>query len=512
MLVVTAGAVAAPAPARLIPSPVSLQQAEGAPFVFSRDVVVVGEKALAPITRHTAATLGTMIGRQLSVVEQSPAGPRIQLVLQHGNSPTTIGAYRLRVQPTEIRAEADTAEGLFHAAQTLQQLATLSPETKQWTVPLVTVVDEPRFRWRGLLVDVAAHFWSKELLKQVIDSLAFYKMNVLHLHLTDYGGWRIEVPAYPRLATIGGQGNLETPGVGESRYYTRAEVREIVDYAAERFVTIVPEIEMPGHAGAAARAYPEFFDGEGTFNPAAPGVYDFIAAIVAEVARQFPGPNLHFGGDEVSTERWTQLPQVAPFMQAEGLKNSAELQRYFYGRVAKIIAAAGRRPMAWDETAEAGVEPGVLIQWWRKARPDVRDAVLAKGGELVLSPVDQVYLDYAPGPGEPGAPWEGNDNGPTSVEKILRWEPVPASLSAAQAGKILGVEAALWTQFMRTEGFLQFMLYPRVLAVAEVAWSPRGTRDPAEFQQRLAPHIERLRAHGIQVRTHSGDATPYLIH
>jgi hexosaminidase len=273
----------------------------------------------------------------------------------------------------------------------------------------------------------------------------------------------------------------------------------------------VPEIEMPGHAGAAARAYPEFFDAAGTFNPAAPGVYEFIAAIAAEVAKQFPGPNIHFGGDEVSTEGWSKLPQVPRFMEAEGLKSNAELQRYFYGRVANIIRSAGRRAMAWDETAEVGVDSNVMIQWWRKARPDVRDAALAKGAEMVLSPVDQIYLDYAAGPGEPGSPWEGNDNGPTSVEKILRWQPL-AGVRAEHVDKIAGVEAALWTQFIRTEGFFQFMLYPRLVAVAEVAWSPRRNRDATEFYRQLSPHLERLRAQGLNPRTDSSDAFRYLTH
>ncbi|WP_044891725.1 family 20 glycosylhydrolase [Opitutus terrae] len=231
--------------------------------------------------------------------------------------------------------------------------------------------------------------------------------------------------------------------------------------------------------------------------------YEFIATIAAEVARQFPGPYFHFGGDEVSTGQWARLPQVPAFMRAERLQTPAELQRYFYARVAKIIQQAGKRPMAWDETAEVGVDPAATIQWWRKAKPDVRDQALANGIELVLSPVDQVYLDYAAGPGEPGSPWEGNDNGPTSLGKILSWEPVPADLPERGLNQIAGIEAALWTQFIRTEGFLEFILYPRLLAIAEVGWRPRGERDPAEFERRLAPHLERLRAAGVNVRTRS---------
>jgi hexosaminidase len=506
------GGLAAAAPTgacHVIPLPGTLQVVEGEPFRLMDYTVIVADASLAPIAASVATALDKTTGHLPAIVaEAATEQPSIRLVRAVQKHGPVAGAYRLTVRTREIRVEADAPEGFFHAAQTLRQLATRSSDGAPWMIPLVDVLDQPRFRWRGLLVDVAAHFWPKEMLKRIIDDLALYKMNVLHLHLTDYGGWRVEVPSYPKLTAIGGRGNLEAQGEGEPRFYSKADVREIVAYAAENFVTVVPEIEMPGHAGAAARAYPEFFDDTGTFNPAACGVYDFIAAIVADVARQFPGPYFHFGGDEVNTEQWSKLPEIALFMRAKGLKTAAELQRYFYGRVAKIIQAAGKRPMAWDETAEAGVGPEVTIQWWRKAWPEVHDRALANGVELVLSPVDQIYLDYAPGPGELGSPWEGNDNGPTSIGNILSWEPVPANVPEARLRQIAGIEAALWTQFIHTESFLQFMLYPRLLAVAEVAWRPRGPRDTAEFQRRLAPHVERLRAEGINARRHAGDAQP----
>lgn len=495
----------------VIPRPVSCEAVAGEGFALTPDLAIVADKRLEGLARTTAEMLTEMTGRRPDVVERTEGRSRLRLVLRGEPDAMVAGAYRLRVQPGEVVAEAASPEGLFYAVQTLRQLA--NPAAKGgWVVPRVEVGDAPRFRWRGLLVDVAAHFYPKAVLEQIIDRLAYYKMNVLHLHLTDYGGWRIEVPAYPRLAAVGGQGNLDEPGAGEPQFYTTSDLREIVGYAADRFVTIVPEVEMPGHAGAAARAYPEFFDESGTFNPAAPGVYDFIAAIVAELARVFPGPVIHFGGDEVSNAGWAARPEAQAFMRAEGLANADALQRYFYERVAKIVQSAGRRPMAWDETAEAGVGPAVMIEWWRKARPELRDAVLARGGELVLAPVDQVYLDYAAGPGEPGAPWEGNDNGPTSVEKILRWEPIPEAWTEAQVRGVAGIEAALWTEFIRTKGFLEFMLYPRLMAVAEVAWSPRGPREVKAFRERLGPHLDRLRRQGVNARVRLEDVYPYLTH
>lgn len=510
---VASSTTAEPPIAYLIPAPASARPLAGDGFPIATAAVIVADPSLASIASGLASALERTTNQTPRIVAAAPsAGPRIRLVLRAEPAESVAGAYRLSIGANEIVAEAGAPEGLFHAVQTLRQLLAATADGRSTTLPPVEIVDAPRFRWRGLLVDVAGHFHGPAALRQIVDQLAYYKMNVLQLHLTDYGGWRVEVPSYPRLTSVGGRGNLETPGIGEPQFLTQAELRELVAYAAERFVTIAPIVEMPGHAGAAARAYPEFFTRDGTFNPAAPGVYDFIATIVAEVGRQFPGRVFHFAGDEVNTGSWSQLPEVAAFMKAEGLKTHAELQRYFYNRVAQIIRSAGRQPMAWDETAEAGVHSGVTIQWWRKARPDVRDAALARGVEMVLSPVDQVYLDYAAGPGEPGAPWEGNDNGPTSVEKILRWEPLDGIPPSVRPEQIAGIEAALWTQFMRSESFLQFMLYPRLLAVAEVAWRPRGERDPAEFQRRLAPHLARLRAEHINVRSSSNDATPYLIH
>jgi hexosaminidase len=341
--------------------------------------------------------------------------------------------------------------------------------------------------------------------------MAAYKLNVLQLHLTDDPGWRLEIPGYPKLTEIGAVGDATSPA-GARQYFTGNDIREIVAYAADRHIMVVPEIEMPGHAGSEARAYPEFFDKSGHFNPANPGTYDFIRAVLGEVARLFPAPYLHFGGDEVGDETWTDMADVTRLKAEQGFKTTNQVEAYFASRVVGIIGGLGKRPMAWDEQAESGVDKQVVIHWWRKGRPDVLNAAAKGGYDLVLSPVDQVYFDYTQGPGEPGAPWEGNDNGPTSIAKILAWEPVPAGFTPAEESRVLGVEAALWTEFIRSDRYLEFMTYPRLLAFAEVAWRPRGARDEQEFTTRLQPHIEMLRAKGINARRESGDAFDYLVH
>jgi hexosaminidase len=414
-------------------------------------------------------------------------------------------AYHLRASGNEILIEASDPRGLFYGAQTLRQLIRAKTANVR-SVPDVDITDSPRFRWRGLLIDVSRHFFGKPAILQILDEMAAYKLNVLQLHLTDDPGWRVEIPGYPKLTEVG----AVSPETGRKEYFTTADIREIVSYAAERHITVVPEIEMPGHSGSEARAYPEFFDGQGRFNPGNVQTYRFVHGVLAEVARLFPGPYLHFGGDEVGNDAWENLPEVARLKAEQGLKTNHDVQSYFGRRVASIIKGLGKRPMAWDEQAEAGADRNVVIFWWRKGRPDVLSAAARAGYDLVLSPVDQVYFDYPQGRGEPGAPWEGNDNGPTSISKILAWEPIPDSFTPAESSHVLGVEAAVWTEFISSERYLQFMTFPRLLAFAEVAWRPRGPRDEQDFNLRLQPHVDALRARGINARRGEGDAYEFI--
>jgi hexosaminidase len=369
----------------------------------------------------------------------------------------------------------------------------------------VDISDAPRFRWRGLLIDLGRHFFGKQTLFKIIDEMAAYKLNVLKLHLTDYEGWRLEIPAYPRLTQVGSLVD------GKAQYLTTADAREIVQYAADRHIIVVPEIEMPGHAGAAARSYPEFFNKEGSaFNPANPKTYDFIRGVLTEVAALFPAPYLDFAGDEVGDDSWNGMADVDRLKAERDLKTSKDVQAYFTGKVVAIIESLGKRPMAWDEQVEAKAPKSVVIQWWRRDRPDILEAAARAGYELVISPADQLYFDYHQGPGEPGAPWEGNKGGPQSIEKILAWEPVPDSFTTEESARVLGIEGCVWTEFIATERYLEFMTFPRLLALAEVAWRPKGPRDAQEFNQRLAPHVEALRARGINARRGEWDAYEFI--
>jgi hexosaminidase len=323
--------------------------------------------------------------------------------------------------------------------------------------------------------------------------------------LTDYEGWRLEIPAYPRLTQVGSLVD------GKPQYFTTTDIREIVNYAAERHIIVVPEIEMPSHAGAAARSYPEFFNTEGSaFNPANPKTYDFIRVVLTEVARMFPAEYLDFAGDEVGEDTWKGMADVDRLKVEQGLKTTADVEAYFGRKVVGIIESLGKRAMAWDEQVDAHAPRSVIIQWWRRDRPDVLTAAAKEGHDLVISPADQLYFDYHQGEGEPGAPWEGNKGGPQSIAKMLAWEPMPDSFTPDEEARVLGIEAAVWTEFIQTERYLQFMTFPRLLALAEIAWRPKGARDDKEFEARLQPHIDALRARGINARRGEGDAFEFM--
>ena len=483
------GGVASAHPS-LIPLPDAVTWQDGN-LPIGPDTIVEGRGKAAP----TAAYLA----RELGLKQSGRGASRVRLSLVPAGKIADPEGYHLRAGGKEVLIEASDPRGLFYGAQTLRQLV------EKGSVPGVDIMDAPRFRWRGLLIDEGRHFFGKPTLFKVIDEMASYKLNVLKLHLTDYEGWRLEIPAYPKLTEVGSLVD------GKPQYFTTADVREIVQYAADRHIMVVPEIEMPGHAGAAARSYPEFFNPDkSAFDPANPRTYDFIRAILTEVARIFPAPYIDFAGDEVGDEMWNGMASVDRLKAEQGLKTNQDVQAYFGRKVVGIIESLGKRPMAWDEQVDAHAPKSVIIQWWRRDRPDVLRTAANEGHDLVISPADQLYFDYHQGPGEPGAPWEGNKGGPQSIEKMMAWEPIPDGFTAEESAHVIGIEACVWTEFISTERYLEFMTFPRLLALAEIAWRPKGARDEAEFTKRLEPHIEALRAKGINARRGEWDAYEFI--
>ncbi|MBT9491397.1 MAG: beta-N-acetylhexosaminidase [Paucibacter sp.] len=520
VLLSAASAAAGLAPAipaaALLPQPASVViQSDHAPFVLDAKLPVLAPAALAGSAQFLAKRL-----EGLSVTATEPkSGRLVRFELDPSVGPV-VGAYRLQVREAQITISAAEPAGAFYAVQTLLQMlpkASTAGKLKKPSVPALDIADAPRFVWRGLMLDVARHFHGVERVKRVIDQMAVYKLNRLHLHLSDDSGWRVAIKAYPKLTTVGAIGDTSNPKRA-AQFYSASDIRTIVAYAAERYIEVVPEIDMPGHSGAAARAYPEFFDGKVTFNPAHPGTYKFIDTVLGELASLFPGRYIHFGGDEVwiDNTRWGEMPDVlamardlTPVGEAPQIKR---VEAEFARRMVQMIKKHGRIAIGWDEVIAAGLTDEMIVQWWRMDHPEAVQTALKQGQSVVLSPVDRMYLDYPAGLGEPGAAWEGNTGGPISVEKMVVWEPMPAGLNAAQRERVLGIEAPLWTENVRSESYLEYMLYPRLAAVAEVAWRTESNSAPEVFVKRLAPHIARWKAQGLNARGSRDDAYQYKVH
>ena len=399
--------------------------------------------------------------------------------------------YRLAVTSREIRLEATTDAGLFYAAQTLRQL--LAPEIefeaafpRAYAVPGVRIEDRPRFAWRGAMLDVARHFLPPEDVKRFIDVMVLYKLNRLHLHLADDQGWRIEIPGWPRLTEVGGRSEV---GGGAGGFYTLAEYAEIVRYAAERHVMVVPEIDVPGHTNAALVSYPELTC-SGEAPPPYTGIrvgfsflcvekeetYAFLDAVMGTLAEVTPGPFLHIGGDEVK-----QL--------------SAEQYARFVARAQAIVHAHGKRVIGWDEIAEVDLVPGSVVQVWRPLDPSASPVphAVAAGAELVLSPADRIYLDMKRDSTTTlGLNWAGYNG----IRDAYDWDPAHL-LPGVPETSILGVEAPLWSETLATFSDVTLMALPRLVGVAEIGWSPQASRQWDAYRHRLAHHAARWTALGL---------------
>ncbi|SBT45863.1 family 20 glycosylhydrolase [Micromonospora auratinigra] len=398
--------------------------------------------------------------------------------------------YRLDVTGDGVRIVAATPAGLFHGAQTLRQLfppaiESAAPVAERWALPGGTVLDRPRFPYRGAMLDVARHFFSVEDVLRVVDHLARYKLNHLHLHLTDDQGWRIAVDAWPRLAEVGGATEV---GGGPGGWYTKADYARIVDHAARRHVTVVPEIDLPGHTNAALVAYPELAPGKvapppytGTevgfsyVDPTDERTYDFVADVIGEVAALTPGPWLHLGGDEA-------------------FKVKGATYTGFVERAQRIVAATGKTVVGWHQLAPAGHLDGRVLQWWGTNGDDPETAeAVRRGARVILSPGNRAYLDMKYAPDTPiGHDWAGL----IDVRRAYDWDP-GTHLTDVPADAVLGVEAPLWTESVTTADEVEFMLFPRLPALAELGWSPRSTHDWDAFRVRLAGHGPRWTTAGI---------------
>ncbi len=516
-------------PSTLIPAPVSQQSAPGV-FVLPK-VIVIEAKNQQPQSQpisNLKSHLTVPTGYSVTVSSSSPTAT-IRLVL-NTTPVTSLGAegYTLSVTPKTILIKANQPAGLYYGVQTLLQLLPKEIESHElvkkasWQIPCTTITDYPRFGWRGLMLDVSRHFFTKQQVKDFIDEMAKYKFNLLHMHLTDDEGWRVEIKSLPRLTQVGAYsakrvgtfGTFPAPDPNEPRdyggFYTQDDIRELVKYAKDRFIDILPEIDVPGHSLSAIVAYPELsctdgadqykvrsgekimewhktggFDAliDNTLCPANEKIYPFLDKVITELAQLFPFGYIHVGGDECAKNFWAKSDAVKQLMQKEGLKDMLEVQSYFEKRVEKIVESKGKKVIGWDEILEGGLAPNAAVMSWRGTKGGIEAAKM--GHKVVMSPTTFFYLDYMQG----DAAIEPPVYATLRLNKTYSYEPVPDSVDPSL---IIGGQANLWTEQVYNTRHMQYMVWPRSMAVAECLWTPKEKKDWNSFARRVEASFGRM--------------------
>jgi hexosaminidase len=511
----------------IIPRAVSIAGSSGA-FTLAPGTVIWTDRATAGVGRYLARVLEPALGFALDVRSGgTPVGHRIQL--RRDTALTRLGAegYRLEVSPTRVVIRGAEAAGVFYGVQTLRQLlppAVLRdaplPDVRL-IVPAVAIEDWPRFTWRGAHLDVCRHFLPREFVKKYIDLMALHKLNTFHWHLTEDQGWRIEIKKYPRLTEVGGWraqtlvGAYTTDsttwvfdGQRHGGFYTQDDVREIVAYAAERYITVVPEIEMPGHSQAAIAAYPWL----GVTGDSVPvlgrwgvstiilkpsdSTIAFYQDVLTEVLALFPSRFIHLGGDEAAKEQWRASPWVQQRIKELGVANEEELQGWFMKQMDQWLTARGRRMVGWDEILDGGLAPGATVMSWRGTAGGI--AAARAGHDVIMTPGSHTYFDHYQAADRTSEPLA--IGGFTPLDSVYSYEPVPAELDSLSARHVLGAQGQVWTEYITTPKQVEYMVFPRLAALAEVLWTPAARKDYADFTARLGVHVRRLDALDVRYR------------
>jgi len=509
----------------LIPMPQTMTVGEGV-FALRADTPILVDGKSRKTGEFLAQRLRAATGYAFPVSKAGKStGGAVWLSTKDSDASLGPEGYELIVAPDSVLIRAPAEAGLFYGTQTFLQL--LPPEAfgskpaagLTWEARCVQIKDRPRFAWRGLLLDVSRHFFNKGEVEQILDALAMHKINTLHWHLVDDQGWRIEIKKYPRLTEVGAwrsgigfgldpkAGTAYGPDGRYGGYYTQADIREIVRYAAERHITIVPEIEMPGHSSAALAAYPQFSCNGGPFTTDVaggvfPGVYcagndqtfDFLQDVLKEVFALFPGKYIHVGGDEVPTDNWAKCKKCQARKETEGLKTDRQLESYFIQRMEKFINAHGRSLIGWSEIREGGLAKNAAVMDWIGGATEAATA----GHDVVMTPESDCYLDH----------YQSRDHakepraigGFLPLRKVYAFNPIPAKLAPEFQDHILGAQGNLWTEYVPNLRHAQYMIFPRESAMAEVTWSPASERNLDDFLRRLAADEKRLDAMGVNYR------------
>jgi hexosaminidase len=537
----------------IVPRPAHLQRGTGE-YVLTPATRIVAAGAALPEASALRDYLRPATGFDLPV-GSNDGGDAIRLRLDPAAATGEEG-YRLVSDARGVTISAARPAGLFYGIQTLRQMLPAdiyrrAPVQRTWALPAVSIADAPRFSWRGSHLDVARHFMPKEFVLKHIELLAQHKMNVFHWHLTDDQGWRIEIKRYPLLTQVGAWRRDSMVAYAPARYdgkphggfYTQDDIREVVAYAAARHVTIVPEIEMPGHALAAVAAYPALGNQPDrrldvgrdwgvipqVFN-VEDGTIAFLQRVLDEVMDLFPGPYIHVGGDECPKTEWAHSPAALARMKQLGLVPATAtlhdlqdyrdaqgrpaehpalhgLQSWFIGRMDAYLAQHGRRLVGWDEILDGGLAPGATVMSWRGEAGGVKAA--AAGHDVVMTPERATYFDfYQADPESPGFREPMGVRDVTTLARVYAYDPLPAALAPAQAVHVLGSQAQLWTEYMATPRDVEYMAWPRLLALAEGLWTPQADKDYGRFEREMPAALERLRAQDVNYRPLDGPRGP----
>jgi hexosaminidase len=502
----SAAPAGAQAPLPLVPLPASVQRLSQGFTVADGTGISTHEKGAAVAARLLSERVRTDRGLALS------SSSRGAIRIERDKSVTGDEAYRLTVDPRGIRIAAASDAGLLHGAMTLAQL--LSPDSRfgqPVAVPGLRIDDAPRFRWRGYMADVARHFQPIESLKKSVDQMAALKLNMLHLHLTDDQGWRVEIKRYPELTRIGAwRTEPNAGGTPLKRYggfYTRAQLKDLVAYAAERGITIVPEIDLPGHAQAVVASYPEFgvfgdrpqVSGDWGVNPylidPGPKGVAFVKNVLDEIMAIFPGPYIHVGGDEAIKDQWQRSPRVQALMKEKGIKTENAVQSYLIREFDAYLRAHGRRLIGWDEILEGGGLPkSATVMSWQGEKGAIEAS--KEGHDVVLSPAPTLYLDNLQS-WLPDEPPMRPANPAMTLETVYNYDAMPKEIAPADRGHVLGAQMNAWSEYLVTPERVQWATFPRLAAFAEGAWSPKPARDFRGFLDRLEPQVVRWRREGV---------------
>jgi len=507
----------------ILPQPVNIVREEGY-FQLTRDTVIVTDQQTQAIGTLLANVLAPALGFLPGVLtDEHPQRSTISLGIDSRLAHLGQEGYALKVTADQISLRAAHLAGVFYATQTLRQLFPVeifssTPVSQTWNIPAVSVEDAPRFSWRGCMLDSARHFIPKQEVLKLIDVLTLHKINVLHLHLTDDQGWRIEIKKYPRLTEVGAyrketvvghaRGSQEYNGTPHGGFYTQDDLREIVAYAAARSLTVVPEIDIPGHAQSAVAAYPELgvlqkpVEVATTwgihpylYNPTEQ-VFQFLKDVLSEVMAIFPSKFIHIGGDEAIKDQWKASQQVQATIKKLGLKDEDELQSWFLSQIGTFLTQHNRRMLGWDEILEGGLPAGATVMSWRGIEGGIVAA--QSGHDVVMTPTSFAYLDYyqSNDPAEPLA-----IGGYLPVDKVYAFDPIPPVLTPEQAQHILGGQCNLWSEYVPTTQHLEYMLFPRAIALAEVVWTPKERLEFSDFRRRMTVHEARLASLNVKFRS-----------